>query len=275
MKKMTMDRISCHVTAKCNLRCKMCAVYIPKLYEMGDVPEYKIEDIKNSFSAYFEMVEHVRLISITGGETMIYSHLAELLDYLKQYENQFTKLEVFTNGTLLIPEKVLQVMAKSPQMTLFVDNYGSDISKRVDDIEKQCKDFGVKYTVRKYYGKDAHLGGWVDRSILSERLSNEQAKEHSQRCVVGKIGGRLFTIFGKKLVFCATPYCGYRIGAVPAEDVLGIEIGDEYMSMDEKYDKLVEMCNVEFNPGCAWCNGLGIYENVERYIPGEQVDKNE
>ena len=32
MKKLIMDRVSCHVTARCNLRCKMCAVYIPKLY---------------------------------------------------------------------------------------------------------------------------------------------------------------------------------------------------------------------------------------------------
>ena len=41
-----MDRVSCHVTAKCNLRCKKCAVFIPRLYEMGNVPEYNIDDIK-------------------------------------------------------------------------------------------------------------------------------------------------------------------------------------------------------------------------------------
>ena len=96
MKKLTMDRVSCHVTARCNLRCKMCAVYIPKLYELGNVPEYPITEIKNSFRTYFALTDQVRLISITGGEPMLYPDLAELLDYLRSYEKSFSKLEVFT-----------------------------------------------------------------------------------------------------------------------------------------------------------------------------------
>jgi len=249
----------------------MCAVYIPKLYELGNVPEYDIEEIKDSFNAYFELVEQVRLISITGGEPMLYPHLAELIKYLLQYEASFSKLEVFTNGSLSIPEPVLKALVKSEKAVLFVDNYGPQISKRVDDIRRQCEAFHVRYTIREYYGENVHLGGWVDRSILPERLSEEKAREHSQKCVVGRPGGRLFTIFGHKLAFCATPYCGYRIGAVPKGDVMSVELGDSQTGIEEKYKQLSEMCNAQFNPGCAWCNGMGIYENVERYVPGEQV----
>lgn len=272
---MTMDRVSCHVTAKCNLRCKMCAVYIPKLYELGNVPEYDIDDMKKSFETYFELVEHVRLISITGGEPMLHSHLSELLEFLLQYEDRYTKLEVFTNGSLSIPEAVLEVLSKSEKMILFVDNYGPEISKRVPDIEEQCKKSQVRYTVREYYGENAHLGGWVDRSILKERLSDEKAREHSGKCVVGRPGGRLLTIFGRELVFCATPFCGFRIGAVPKSDVLGIDLVEQETTLEQKYEKLNAMYNADFNPGCAWCNGMGIYDNVERYVPGEQVKNNE
>lgn len=274
MKKMMMDRVSCHVTAKCNLRCKMCAVYIPKLYELGNVPEYDIEDMKKSFKVYFELVEQVRLISITGGEPMLHPQLADLLEFLLQYESRFSKLEVFTNGSLPVPESVQRVLAKSEKMLLFVDNYGPEISTKVDLIEECCKLSGVRYTVRKYYGEDAHLGGWVDRSILPERLSEKKAKEHSEKCVCGRPGGRLLTIFGKELVFCATPYCGWRIGAVPKEDVLGIDLTEEETSLEQKYEKLYAMYHAEFNPGCAWCNGMGIYETMERFVPGEQVKKN-
>lgn len=31
MEKLKLDRISCHVTAQCNLRCDKCSAYIPKL----------------------------------------------------------------------------------------------------------------------------------------------------------------------------------------------------------------------------------------------------
>lgn len=271
MKKLTLDRISCHVTARCNLRCKMCAVYIPKLYELGDVPEYRIEDIKSSFHTCFELVSQVRLISITGGEPMLYPHLAELLKDLLGYENSYSKLEVFTNGSLEIPESVLAVMAKSDKFTLFVDNYGPQLSVKVDRIQQQCEAAGVRYTVRTYFGENAHLGGWVDRSILPEKLSEEKAREHSQKCVAGRPGGRLFTIFGRELVFCATPYCGYRIGAVPVEDVLSVDLADGSMTLEEKGRQLQVMCEAEFNPGCAWCSGMGIYEHVERFVPGEQV----
>lgn len=274
MKKLIMDRVSCHVTAKCNLRCKMCAVYIPKLYELGNVPEYQIEEIKSSFHTYFELVEQVRLISITGGEVMLYPHLGELLEYLLGYEKSFSKLEVFTNGSLEIPETVLQIMAQSEKFTLFVDNYGPQISSKVDKIRQRCEAAGVRYTVRTYFGENAHMGGWVDRSILPQKLSEEKAREHSQKCVAGRPGGRLFTIFGKLLVFCATPYCGYRIGAVPASDVLSVDLADEGTTLEEKGEQLRAMCEAEFNPGCAWCNGMGIYENVERFVPGEQVKKN-
>lgn len=274
MKKMNMDRVSCHVTARCNLRCKMCAVYIPKLYEMGNVPEYPIEEIKNSFHTYFELVQQVRLISITGGEPTLYPHLEELLVYLLGYEASFSKLEVFTNGSLEIPEPVLRTMAKSEKFTLFVDHYGPQISVKIEEIQRQCEAAGVRYMVRTYFGEHAHMGGWVDRSILPEKLSEEKAREHSQKCAVGRPGGRLFTIFGRTLVFCATPYCGYRIGAVPASDVLGVDLGDADIPLEEKHRQLQKMCGVEFNPGCAWCNGMGIYENMERFVPGEQVKKN-
>ena len=50
---------------------------------------------------------------------------------------------------------------------------------------------------------------------------------------------------------------------------------EEETSLEQKYEKLDAMYHVEFNPGCAWCNGMGIYENMERYVPGEQVKYNE
>ena len=273
MEKLVMDRISCHVTAKCNLRCEKCAVFIPRLYELGNVPEYDINETKNSFDTYFKIVESVRLISLTGGETLLYPYLSELIEFVLTYGEKFSKLEVFTNGALGVPEPVLSALSKSEKAYLFVDNYGPHLSKKLDEVEGGCKERGVNYTVRKYHWEDAHLGGWVDRGILPEKLDEETAKMHFAKCAVAKKGGRLFTIFGRLLAFCATPYCGYRIGALPESDVLYVDLGDQGMTIEEKREKLIEMDSLDYNPGCAWCNGLGVYDNVERFTPGKQIKR--
>ena len=49
MEKLVMERVSCHVTERCNLRCKMCSAFIPQMYERGHVPEYDIQDTIKSF----------------------------------------------------------------------------------------------------------------------------------------------------------------------------------------------------------------------------------
>lgn len=270
MEKLIMDRLSCHVTAKCNLRCKMCAVFIPKLYELGNVPEYDIGDIKNSFKTYFDIVDSVRKISLTGGEPLLYPHLAELIDFLSHYEDRYDKLEVFTNGAAKISEDVLLSLSKSKKSLLFIDNYGPDISKAIETVELNCKRFNVNFHTRKYYGEDAHLGGWVDRSTRTEKADNETAKFQFNRCFSAKRGGRTYVIFGRILTLCASPYCRYRIGEIPLSDVLTIDLGDKETSPHEKLQLLKKIDSVEFNPGCAWCRGLGVYENMERFKPGEQ-----
>lgn len=159
MDKMRMDRVSCHVTAKCNLRCRMCAVYIPRLYELGNVPEYDIADIKESFRCYFELVSHVRLVSLTGGEPMLYPHLAELLEEFLSYEEAYDKLEVFTNGSLDVPDPVFSALAKSGKMMLFIDHYGPKVSRKAEQVAEECEKRHIRYTLREYYGPNAHMGG--------------------------------------------------------------------------------------------------------------------
>lgn len=271
MNKIVMDRVSCHVTAKCNLRCKMCAVFIPKLYQLGNVPEYDIHDIKNSFNAYFNLVESVRKISLTGGEPLLYPYLAELINFLAEYEEQYDKLEVFTNGATKITEDVLSAMSKLKKSLLFIDHYGPEISKEVENLETACRKFQIPFHTRQYYGHNAHLGGWVDRSTRIEKSDIETAKMQFSKCFSAKRGGRTYVIFGRILTLCASPYCRYRIGEIPLSDVLTIDLGDTGESMEDKMQQLIKIDNVEFNPGCMWCRGLGVYENVERFQPGEQI----
>lgn len=38
LEKLKLDRVSCHVTAQCNLKCDKCSAYIPDLARMSPPP---------------------------------------------------------------------------------------------------------------------------------------------------------------------------------------------------------------------------------------------
>lgn len=41
--------------------------------------------------------------------------------------------------------------------------------KKVDDVVMAFEKYGIRYRRRKYYGEDAHAGGWLDISDLATK----------------------------------------------------------------------------------------------------------
>lgn len=272
MEKLVLDRLSCHVTSQCNLRCNMCSAYIPELCALPNLPIYTLEQMKNSFKVYFEMVESVRMISLSGGEPFLFSELDKLVDFLLEYEDRFEKLEIFTNGTLPVSDSLLKSTVKSEKISFLIDNYGPAVSKKVDAVEAALQNAGIVFKTRKYYGIDAHMNGWHDYGLSSgKKVNMAEAKFRYEKCYGGRNGNMMCTIFGTRLFLCPLSEVGRRIGRIPLKDTLFIDLSDEKISIEEKLDQFRSMLAVDHNPACAYCNGIGVYENEPRYIPGEQL----
>ena len=47
----------------------------------------------------------------------------------------------------------------------------------------------------------------------------------------------------------------------------------ERLALEEKRERLLEMRDTEFNPGCQYCCGIGVDQDVKRYPAGEQVER--
>lgn len=270
-KRIEIDRLCLMVTERCTLRCKMCTTHVPTLHALNIARDYDIAQIRKSLQTLFELTDHVRCVSVTGGEPILYSQLAELIEYLFQHEAWFSQLDVITNGTLAVSEPVLRAMAKSEKARFIVDHYGPELSGKVDEIAEQCKTFHVRYDIRKYYGEDAYCGGWVDMGTLPKRLSDGEAREHYQKCMNAGAERKACAIFGSVFAFCTQPYLRWRMGEIPREDALWIDMADDHITPEEKYRQLVELCNAPFNPGCFWCGGLDVDKNAERFVPAKQV----
>lgn len=272
LEKLKLDRVSCHVTAQCNLKCDKCSAYIPDLARMS-LPhiKYTLEEMKTSFSVYFGMVEYVRMISLSGGEPLLFSELPDLVKFLSEFDNRFEKLEIFTNGTIVPSERLLTVCKANPKISFLIDHYGPEVSTRVDEIEKVLQENNISYKTRIYYGENAHCGGWHDYGITSgERVTEEIAKLRYTKCFAGINGNMLCTIFGTRLFLCPCSEVGRRIGAIPLEDTLYMELASP-SSIEEKIDQLRQMNQAQLNPACAYCRGIGVYENEPRYTPGKQL----
>jgi acyl carrier protein/organic radical activating enzyme len=269
-----LNRLAIHLTWKCTLRCEKCGAFIPESYEKKLDYDYDYDEIIQSLTTIFAITDTINVITLTGGEAILHRNIVELCEFLLENENKFNRLDFQTNGTIPFSEKLLKVMAKSNKFNLFIDHYGPDISTNVEQNTLICTKLGVKYQVRKYYGEDAHMNGWIDWSPRKEKIDMETAKKQFLKCANGHPTKRPFVLYGTKLTLCAMPFCRYRVGWQPLEDILMLDLADERLSLKEKEIRLLEMHNTEFNPGCQYCYGLGVDPNAERFQAGKQIENN-
>lgn len=273
MDDLSIRRVAIHLTWRCTLRCEKCGAYIPKIYELGRAFDYEYDQIRQSLLSLFDLVERIDVITLTGGEAILHRNIVDLCEFLLKRQEKFGRLDFQTNGTVLFSDELLSVMAKSSKLTFFIDNYGPNISTNVERNVERCKQRGVRYQVRKYYGEDAHMNGWIDWSPRKEKISREAAQKQFMKCANGRPDRRPFVIYGNLLTVCAMPYCRYSIGAQPLEDILTLDLTDERLALEEKRERLLEMRDTEFNPGCQYCCGIGVDQDVKRYPAGEQVER--
>ena len=80
MKELRIDRGSLEITLRCTLKCKLCAAYAP-YHEVP--PHYSVEYLGKTIEKFFEIVDHVRDISITGGETLMNNEIDNIIKKIR------------------------------------------------------------------------------------------------------------------------------------------------------------------------------------------------
>lgn len=84
------------VSPVCNSSCSHCWSYNTYLGKMVDLDWFR-----NFFSNLNP--EKVKMIKLTGGETTMYPHLAELLSLIREYLPASIPIIIFTNGRKIVP----------------------------------------------------------------------------------------------------------------------------------------------------------------------------
>lgn len=154
-KQVVFSSISFLPSTACNLNCRYCLNFNPfsnKFYVR------ELDQLKKDIDVFFQCVDRVMLFHVSGGETFLYPHIGEVLEYLhEKYIHRIDKLRMVTNGTILPSEELLQSLSTA-DVEVTVDDYREalpDLADKFDQVVHRLNSYGVIYYINK-------IDTWVD-----------------------------------------------------------------------------------------------------------------
>jgi organic radical activating enzyme len=259
------ERTEFTITHRCNLKCKLCGAYSPYY---SPTPHWSYEELTKSIDKYFEVVDYVGKLTLSGGEPLLHPQLAELLDYLEGYIERIGIVEIITNGTVVPDERTLKSLSASQKVSFIVDNYGPELSKKVPQIADALNSFGIKHVVRKYYGEDAYYNGWIDMSDFSKRNRTEAENERIYKQCIFSERFQRFLIADGRVYICAVCKRCESLGLVDSPDE-SLDLFDDQLTIAQKREQIRSFFDRKSFASCEYCNGF--YDNYERLVPAEQL----
>lgn len=172
--------ISILPTTKCNLRCEACLNFTTYIKHFTDRP---IERLKQDIDLFFQKVDYVGLLLISGGEPFLYEELPSLIQYVEEhYTDKIYSLETVTNGTVRPDEKVLKMLQKS-RLKITVDDYRDALPEQSESIECNLN------LLCKYAGRDKIIfrkyDEWIDLYPFPQKqLQDSELVEKYDSCHV-------------------------------------------------------------------------------------------
>lgn len=247
----------------CNLKCRHCLNFNPfakKFYIRT------WEDIVNDIDLFFSRIDYIMLFHISGGEPMLYRHLADIAEYIdKNYGDRIGTLRTVTNGTIIPGDDILRKLSKL-RIEVTVDDYRDAVPQYKDNFDKLISEFnryGIKYYINK-------VDSWID--LAPEKtdysmMSEEQLQRHRAEC-----NQSWQELRDGKLYSCN--YAAYATVAGLAGEQDEEETFDLKTMTPEQKKELVEFrlgyTSKGYTNFCRKCRGF-VPENAVEVTPAEQV----
>lgn len=254
------------ISLRCNLRCKLCAVNAP-YYK--NPPHYSFETLRKSVKKFFEAVDYVDKFTVNGGEPMLHPQLPEIMNFILQYSDKIGMLEIITNGTIVPNESLLKSLRSSDKIDILIDNYGPDLSKGVPAIIRSFEENKIKFRARKYYGHDAHLGGWVDLSDISKKNRTSSETQNIYRNCAYPNAFHCFAIIGDKAYICGVYKWAQANQIISDNTDEYVDFSDDTLSTESIRTKIRQFYERPYFSACEYCNGF--CEDSKRFLPAEQL----
>ena len=254
------------VSSKCNLRCKFCATYTP--YQKHG-RNYSVPVIIKSVDRFFDAIpEGVELFTLNGGEPLLHPDLPEMIENFSRYKNRCTKFEIITNGTIIPNERLINALNLfGDKADVMIDDYGPNISGKALDAVEKLNQAGICKRLRKYYGQDAHFGGWVDVSDFeAKNRTMEQISKLYRSCNYTTVYKDHFFIFEDTAHIC---YVNHKLLDFVTDNPTEYVNLHSDVSANEIRRQLIGLRERDHLTACINCNGF--LTEAQRIHPAEQL----
>lgn len=260
-----------NITARCNLKCKLCVMGAP-YYDVP--PHYSYDIIAKSIDRIFDLVDTSQWIEFSGGEPFLHEDLHRMIPKAMEYSDRFETLQILTNGSMM-PSKAIQeqLILHKDKIMIMISHYGEHLSRKVDEITDFCETHHIELDVKKYFGNQQHFDGWVDYGGFEKRNHNEETLcSLFKNCGSTKMEG-CFTTHGGQMHWCVPSARGMKLlGEIPDCKDDYIDLFDETLTTEQQKQKFKTLQNTKYISACNHCDGFhGTSDKSKRYPAAEQL----
>lgn len=125
------------VTTKCTLKCKDChdlmPYFQPEQHYTGD-----IEQIISDMHKILDNVDSIISVRLLGGEPLLFKEITQIITFLDN-EKKIKSYDFITNGTIMPSNDLINKLAVSYKVRVFVDNYTRAIPPLLESFTKVVK----------------------------------------------------------------------------------------------------------------------------------------
>jgi hypothetical protein len=250
--KIYMELAQITLTERCSLKCKKCA---HGCYNVDN----KADDMPLSFAfksadSFFSKVDFIDEFVLIGGEPLLYSHLAEVVEYVGiKYRNQMGIYSITTNGTIIPNEKVLK-SCKEHKVLFRISNYSKTLPRLADSYKRlieTLENYGIEYNIG-----DGE-GSWIDYGFdyVEKEYNPDELMKSFDLCHTP-----CREVRGNKLYYC--------VMARSVSDNLKFNEGvNDFLDLDSLKSDNYKKELMDFNMGysdkgyldmCRRCNGMDV-----------------
>lgn len=130
------------LTTSCTLRCAQCSNLMQYYNHPWELPP---EDAFRYIDLVVNTVDRVFDYGLIGGETFLYPHLAEVVDYLCRIK-KVGRISLTTNATVLPDDEALLSALAHRKVYVKISDYGA-LSHRLKELAALFDARGIKYRV--------------------------------------------------------------------------------------------------------------------------------
>ena len=261
--KVYFSSISFLPSTACNLNCRYCLNFNP-FSEKFYVRE--LDKLIADVDLFFKCVDHIMLFHVSGGETFLYPHIADIVCYIsEQYADRIDRLRMVTNGTIVPDDAILAKLAET-NIEITVDDYREELpgsEQKFAQLLAKLQAYGIRHYTNR-------VDTWID--LAPDKTDYTSLSEEDLICHRSSCNQNWQELRDGKLYSCN--YAAYAV-------VTG-KLGQQ--DMEETYDlrcytsdKAKEL--VEFRLGytekgytnfCKYCRGF-TPQNKTKVRPAEQA----